>query len=154
MESIAAQAALELDQALALELYATGIADAVLDGKSSIPDVPSGDDEFVAHEVMADQGDPRLDGGVVGGTVEDLALARDDLGDRAGVDAAVDVPSPRAERSTDADGIERGEDALRVRHGAGLDRERHLAVGAAEHRHRNERLVVLQVEVPVAAGRG
>jgi small subunit ribosomal protein S2 len=35
------------DAMRAIKLYAEGIADAVLDGKASIPDVPTGDDEFV-----------------------------------------------------------------------------------------------------------
>ena len=35
------------DAMRAIKLYAEGVADAVLDGKSSIPDVPTGDDEFV-----------------------------------------------------------------------------------------------------------
>ncbi len=35
------------DAMRAIQLYAEGIADAVLDGKASIPDVPTGDDEFV-----------------------------------------------------------------------------------------------------------
>jgi small subunit ribosomal protein S2 len=35
------------DAMSAIALYAEGIADAVLDGKASIPDVPTGDDEFV-----------------------------------------------------------------------------------------------------------
>ena len=35
------------DAMRAIKLYVEGVADAVLDGKSSIPDVPTGDDEFV-----------------------------------------------------------------------------------------------------------
>jgi small subunit ribosomal protein S2 len=35
------------DAMRAIQLYAAGIADAVLDGKASIPEVPTGDDEFV-----------------------------------------------------------------------------------------------------------
>jgi small subunit ribosomal protein S2 len=35
------------DAMRAIQLYAQGIADAVLEGKSSIPEVPTGDDEFV-----------------------------------------------------------------------------------------------------------
>ncbi len=44
------------DAMRAIELYAAGIADAVLDGKASIPDVPTGDDEFVE---LDDQGKPK-----------------------------------------------------------------------------------------------
>jgi small subunit ribosomal protein S2 len=35
------------DAMRAIQLYAQGIADAVLDGKASIPEMPTGDDEFV-----------------------------------------------------------------------------------------------------------
>jgi small subunit ribosomal protein S2 len=35
------------DAMRAIQLYAEGIADAVIDGKASIPEVPTGDDEFV-----------------------------------------------------------------------------------------------------------
>ena len=35
------------DAMRAIQLYAQGIADAVIDGKASIPEVPTGDDEFV-----------------------------------------------------------------------------------------------------------
>ena len=35
------------DAMRAIQLYAAGIADAVIDGKASIPEVPRGDDEFV-----------------------------------------------------------------------------------------------------------
>jgi small subunit ribosomal protein S2 len=43
------------DAMSAIKLYAEGIADAVLDGKASIPDVPTGDDEFVE---LDDEGKP------------------------------------------------------------------------------------------------
>ena len=43
----------------AIELYATGIADAVLNGKASIPDVPTGDDEFVE---LDEEGKPKVAG--------------------------------------------------------------------------------------------
>jgi small subunit ribosomal protein S2 len=45
------------DAMRAIELYATGIADAVLDGKASIPEVPTGDDEFVE---LDEEGKPRV----------------------------------------------------------------------------------------------
>jgi small subunit ribosomal protein S2 len=47
------------DAMRAIELYATGIADAVLDGKSSIPEVPTGDDEFVELDA---EGKPKVAG--------------------------------------------------------------------------------------------
>jgi small subunit ribosomal protein S2 len=46
------------DAMRAIQLYAEGIADAVLDGKGSIPEVPTGDDEFVE---LDESGKPRVD---------------------------------------------------------------------------------------------
>jgi small subunit ribosomal protein S2 len=47
------------DAMRAIMLYATGVADAVLEGKASIPEVPSGDDEFVE---LDEEGKPKADG--------------------------------------------------------------------------------------------
>jgi small subunit ribosomal protein S2 len=46
------------DAMRAIQLYAEGIADAVIDGKGSIPEVPRGDDEFVE---LAESGKPRVE---------------------------------------------------------------------------------------------
>ncbi len=46
------------DAMRAIQLYAAGIADAVLEGKSSIPEVPTGDDEFVE---LDEEGKPKVD---------------------------------------------------------------------------------------------
>jgi len=46
------------DAMRAIKLYAEGIADAILDGKASIPEVPTGDDEFVE---LDEEGKPRVD---------------------------------------------------------------------------------------------
>jgi small subunit ribosomal protein S2 len=46
------------DAMRAIELYAQGIADAVLDGKASIPEVPTGDDEFVE---LDEEGKPKVE---------------------------------------------------------------------------------------------
>jgi small subunit ribosomal protein S2 len=46
------------DAMRAIQLYAEGIADAVLDGKASIPEVPSGDDEFVE---LDESGKPKVE---------------------------------------------------------------------------------------------
>jgi small subunit ribosomal protein S2 len=46
------------DAMRAIQLYAEGIADAVLDGKSSIPEVPTGDDEFVE---LDESGKPKVE---------------------------------------------------------------------------------------------
>ncbi|MGH8494512.1 MAG: 30S ribosomal protein S2 [Gammaproteobacteria bacterium] len=48
------------DAMRAIQLYATGIADAVLDGKASIPEVPLGEDDFVE---LDEEGKPRRKGG-------------------------------------------------------------------------------------------
>ncbi len=45
------------DAMRAIKLYAEGVADAVLDGRASIPEVPTGDDEFVE---LDEQGKPRV----------------------------------------------------------------------------------------------
>lgn len=44
------------DAMRAIQLYAAGIADAVIDGKSAIPEVPSGEDEFVE---LDEEGKPK-----------------------------------------------------------------------------------------------
>jgi len=46
------------DAMRAIQLYAEGIADAVLDGKSSIPEMPTGDDEFVE---LDESGKPKVE---------------------------------------------------------------------------------------------
>jgi small subunit ribosomal protein S2 len=46
------------DAMRAIQLYGEGIADAVLDGKSSIPEVPTGDDEFVE---LDEEGRPKAE---------------------------------------------------------------------------------------------
>ena len=40
----------------AIQLYAAGIADAVLEGRSAIPEVPTGEDEFVE---LDEEGKPK-----------------------------------------------------------------------------------------------
>jgi small subunit ribosomal protein S2 len=45
------------DAMRAIVLYSTGIADAVLEGRASIPEVPTGDDEFVE---LDEEGKPRV----------------------------------------------------------------------------------------------
>jgi small subunit ribosomal protein S2 len=48
------------DAMRAIELYAAGIADAVIEGRSTIPEVPVGEDEFVE---LDEEGKPRPKGG-------------------------------------------------------------------------------------------
>jgi small subunit ribosomal protein S2 len=47
------------DAMRAIKLYAESIADAVLDGKASIPEVPTGEDEFVE---LDEEGKPKVEG--------------------------------------------------------------------------------------------
>jgi small subunit ribosomal protein S2 len=46
------------DAMRAIQLYAEGIADAVIDGKASLPEVPTGDDEFVE---LDESGKPKVE---------------------------------------------------------------------------------------------
>jgi small subunit ribosomal protein S2 len=46
------------DAMRAIQLYAEGIADAVLEGKSSMPEMPTGDDEFVE---LDEEGKPKVE---------------------------------------------------------------------------------------------
>jgi small subunit ribosomal protein S2 len=48
------------DAMRAIQLYVEGVADAVLDGKSAMPEVPAGEDEFVE---LDEEGKPRPKGG-------------------------------------------------------------------------------------------
>jgi small subunit ribosomal protein S2 len=48
------------DAMRAIQLYASGIADAVLEGKSAIPEVPTGEDEFVE---LDEEGKPKAKAG-------------------------------------------------------------------------------------------
>jgi small subunit ribosomal protein S2 len=48
------------DAMRAIELYAAGIADAVIEGRATLPDVPVGEDEFVE---LDEEGKPRAKGG-------------------------------------------------------------------------------------------
>ena len=48
------------DAMRAIKLYAEAIADSVLEGKASIPEVPTGDDEFVE---LDEDGNPKVDSG-------------------------------------------------------------------------------------------
>ena len=47
------------DAMRAIQLYAAGVADAVLEGKSAMPEVPAGEDEFVE---LDEEGNPRKKG--------------------------------------------------------------------------------------------
>jgi small subunit ribosomal protein S2 len=50
------------DAMRAIQLYASGVADAVLEGKSSLPEVPAGEDEFVE---LDEEGKPKAKPGMM-----------------------------------------------------------------------------------------
>jgi len=61
------------DAMRAITLYATGIADAVLEGKASIPEVPTGDDEFVE---LDETGKPKVGAGAKGATAKKVTTKK------------------------------------------------------------------------------
>jgi len=74
------------DAMRAIQLYAAGIADAVLDGRSAIPDVPQGEDEFVE---LDEEGKPKPKTGAAAPA-------------RRGKQAAVRKKTPSRRRSPDS----------------------------------------------------
>ena len=75
------------DAMRAIQLYAAGIADAVLEGKSATPEVPSGEDEFVE---LDEEGKPKPKTGAPAPAA------------RRGKQAAVRKKTPARRRPTDA----------------------------------------------------
>jgi small subunit ribosomal protein S2 len=75
------------DAMRAIQLYAAGIADAVLDGRSAIPEVPAGEDEFVE---LDEEGKPKPKTGAPAPAA------------RRGKPAAVRKKTPSRRRSPDA----------------------------------------------------
>ena len=69
------------DAMRAIQLYSAGIADAVLDGKSSLPEVPTGEDEFVELDA---EGKPKPKAGALrhDATRQDPLRSRRKLGAR------------------------------------------------------------------------
>ena len=70
------------DAMRAIQLYAEGIADAVIDGKASIPEVPRGDDEFVE---LDESGKPksRSQAAAAEGAAEEARPCHEGAGERA-----------------------------------------------------------------------
>ena len=75
------------DAMRAIQLYAAGIADAVLDGRSAIPEVPAGEDEFVE---LDEEGKPKPKSGAPAPAA------------RRGKPAAVRKKTPSRRRAPDA----------------------------------------------------
>jgi small subunit ribosomal protein S2 len=85
------------DAMRAIQLYAAGIADAVLEGKAAVPSVPAGADEFVE---LDEEGNPRRRGGAArapkrpaAGPAGRRRPARPAARRPAGAAAAADVPA-------------------------------------------------------------
>lgn len=75
----------------AIELYSAGIANAVLDGRASIPDVPAGDDEFVE---LDEEGKPK-----VAGSRRKAAGKKRTRSSKARTTKAAAAKSPKAEEA-------------------------------------------------------
>ena len=82
------------------------------------------DDEFVGHQVVADERHPAAHGAVAGGERQHVTLTVEHVGDVAGQGQAGGVRPPAAERAADADAVVGGEHTLGVADRAGLDGER------------------------------
>jgi small subunit ribosomal protein S2 len=81
------------DAMRAIELYATGIADAVLEGRSTIPEVAVGEDEFVE---LDEEGKPRAK---TGGPKRRVAPATKKTPDRRNPAAEVDARPEAAQEA-------------------------------------------------------
>ena len=95
------------DAMRAIKLYAESIADAVLDGKASIPEVPTGEDEFVE---LDEEGKPKAEGAKKKTRKTAKKRARTTRGKSAAAGksgaskAAAVAPEPAAETPEDAAG--------------------------------------------------
>src|SRR6267142_4133304 len=93
------------DAMRAIQLYAAGIADAVLEGKSAMPEVPAGEDEFVE---LDEEGNPRKKGAAKrkapANVRKKAPTKRKALAPKAGVPAAR-VIEPAVETEIDVDEI-------------------------------------------------
>src|SRR5690606_4096215 len=90
------------DAMRAINLYLEGLADAVLEGKSSIPDVPAGEDDFVE---LDEEGRPRVGAArkKTGGAAKKRPRAAKPRPRTEGEGAAKAAPSPAAEASPAAE---------------------------------------------------
>lgn len=105
--------------------------------------VPGGDGELVAHQVVADEGHPTGDAGVVDGEVEDVALAVQHLRDRPRPRLSGHVPPPGPEGPAHAHRVEPGEHPVGVGDAARLDRERDPVAGRLDEGEGGRKLVVV-----------
>ena len=91
------------DAMRAIELYAAGIADAVLEGRATLPEVPVGEDEFVE---LDEEGKPRPKGGAkrrAAPARKKAPARRRPAGDEpAPTDAAAELAEADPEESPDA----------------------------------------------------
>jgi small subunit ribosomal protein S2 len=100
------------DAMRAIKLYAESIADAVLDGKASIPEVPTGEDEFVE---LDEEGKPKVEGAKkkakkTAKKRTRTPRAKSAAAGKAGSSkAAATAPEPAAEAADDAAGDAGGE---------------------------------------------
>ena len=88
------------DAMRAIQLYAEGIADAVIDGKASIPEVPTGDDEFVE---LDESGKPKVEAKAEQQAAAEEARARHE-GAREGSGRRTGEEAPRRRRRRRARG--------------------------------------------------
>jgi len=94
------------DAMRAIQLYAEGIADAVIDGKASIPEVPTGDDEFVE---LDESGKPKVEAKAKKAPGKKRARVTKVRAKGRGRPATEDAPDAGGE--VDGDGEEEGEAA-------------------------------------------
>ena len=87
------------DAMRAIQLYGTGIADAVLEGRSSLPEVPTGEDEFVELDA---EGKPKPKAGAAAGA----GAAPRRGGAAGGRSAAVKKKAPARKRAVQDEAVE------------------------------------------------
>jgi len=97
------------DAMKAIRLYAAGVADAVIEGKAVVPQVPAGEDEFVE---LDEEGNVRRKGGAGRPAPRRAAPARRKpaRAPRKPADAEVEVASAEAEAAPAESGADVGED--------------------------------------------
>ena len=105
------------DAMRAIQLYAIGVADAVLEGKSAMPEVPAGEDEFVE---LDEEGKPKTKTAQRRKPVaakKKVAGRKRPVVDKAMVegDAAVPVVAPLDDLDEEADGASRRRPVKRVK---------------------------------------
>ncbi len=101
------------DAMRAIQLYAEGVAEAVLAGKASIPEVPTGDDEFVE---LDEQGKPKVERGKKTPTKKRSRVTKvrskvrvRSPGDGAGAEAPAEATAEAAEAAAGGDEAQGGD---------------------------------------------